>query len=149
MPNDPVVIEGLHHLIEELRRRGYRVVGPTVRDNAIVLDELDSADDLPHGWGVDVGPGRGGDPHGAGAVVCGGVLPRPRVRRVRPRDGDGVRAAGGSVPVRDSAVDRRGGGGGAEGDRHRAGERDAHHPCGDIQPGRHAAAGHRRWRAGG
>ena len=57
VPNEPVVIEGLHHLIEELRRRGYRVVGPTVRDNAIVLDELDSADDLPHGWGVEVGPG--------------------------------------------------------------------------------------------
>ena len=48
---------GLHRLVEELRRRGYRVVGPTVRDSAIVLAELTSADDLPHGWGVDVAPG--------------------------------------------------------------------------------------------
>ncbi len=58
-PLDPVVIDtaGLSDLIGELRRRGYRVVGPTLRDNAIVLAELDSADDLPHGWGVDVAPG--------------------------------------------------------------------------------------------
>jgi sulfhydrogenase subunit beta (sulfur reductase) len=42
--------EGLGALVAELRRRGYRVVGPTVRDDAIVLDEIASADDLPHGW---------------------------------------------------------------------------------------------------
>ncbi|WP_313673551.1 4Fe-4S dicluster domain-containing protein [Mycolicibacterium sp.] len=48
---------GLHHLVAELRRRGYRVVGPTLRDNAIVLDKIAGADELPHGWGVDVGPG--------------------------------------------------------------------------------------------
>jgi ferredoxin len=49
---------GLHRLIEVLIERGYRVVGPTLRDNAIVLAELQSADDLPRGWGVDVGPGH-------------------------------------------------------------------------------------------
>ncbi|MGY4708796.1 4Fe-4S dicluster domain-containing protein [Mycolicibacterium sp. CBM1] len=56
---DAVVLDsaGLHRLVDELRDRGYRVVGPTVRDNAIVLAELDSADDLPYGWGVDVAPG--------------------------------------------------------------------------------------------
>jgi len=48
---------GLHHLVGELRRRGYRVVGPTLRDNAIVLDEIAGAEELPHGWGVDVAPG--------------------------------------------------------------------------------------------
>jgi len=55
----PVVIDtaGLSRLIAELRRRDYRVVGPTLRDNAIVLAEIDSADDLPAGWGVDVAPG--------------------------------------------------------------------------------------------
>ena len=57
--SDPVVLDGagLHRLVEELSGRGYRVVGPTLRDNAIVLAELDSADDLPRGWGVDVAPG--------------------------------------------------------------------------------------------
>ena len=50
--------DGLRQLVAVLIDRGYRVVGPTLRDNAIVLDELASADDLPHGWGVDVGPGH-------------------------------------------------------------------------------------------
>lgn len=36
---------------------GYRVIGPTVRDSAIVLDELDSAAQLPAGFGVETGPG--------------------------------------------------------------------------------------------
>lgn len=49
---------GLHRLVEVLIERGYRVVGPTLRDNAIVLAELESAGDLPHGWGVDVAPGQ-------------------------------------------------------------------------------------------
>lgn len=49
---------GLHRLVEVLIARGYRVVGPTLRDNAIVLAELESAGDLPRGWGVDVGPGH-------------------------------------------------------------------------------------------
>lgn len=48
---------GLAALVEQLRLAGYRVVGPTVRENAIVLAELDSADELPWGWGVDAGPG--------------------------------------------------------------------------------------------
>ncbi|NNE08014.1 MAG: 4Fe-4S dicluster domain-containing protein [Gemmatimonadetes bacterium] len=37
-------------LLEELGRRGYRTFGPTVRDQAIVYDELESVDDLPAGW---------------------------------------------------------------------------------------------------
>jgi len=56
----PVMVEtdGLQRLIEVLTERGYRVVGPTLRDNAIVLAELDSADDLPRGWGADTAPGQ-------------------------------------------------------------------------------------------
>jgi hypothetical protein len=58
-PAGPVVItrEGLDRLVESLIAAGYQVVGPTVRDSAIVLGELDSADALPAGWGVDTGPG--------------------------------------------------------------------------------------------
>ena len=48
---------GLDALVAALRGRGYRVVGPTMRDGAIVLDELTSGSQLPDGWGVDVGPG--------------------------------------------------------------------------------------------
>jgi ferredoxin len=56
---DPAVLDtvGLHGLIEELNGRGYRVVGPRLRDNAIMLGELHSVEDLPRGWGVDTAPG--------------------------------------------------------------------------------------------
>ena len=49
---------GLQHLVSTLIDHGYRVIGPTLADNAIVLAELNSADDLPRGWGVDVAPGQ-------------------------------------------------------------------------------------------
>ena len=42
--------EALDILIEALRRRGYAVVGPTVRDGAIVYEELEIGDELPIGW---------------------------------------------------------------------------------------------------
>jgi sulfhydrogenase subunit beta (sulfur reductase) len=42
--------EGLGALVGALRQVGYRVVGPTVRDGALVLDEIVSAEELPHGW---------------------------------------------------------------------------------------------------
>src|SRR5262245_23963074 len=40
----------LEALVSALRERGYLVVGPTVRDGAIVYEELESADELPIGW---------------------------------------------------------------------------------------------------
>ena len=42
--------EGLADLIGALSDRGYRVLGPTVRDGAIVYEEVESAADLPIGW---------------------------------------------------------------------------------------------------
>jgi sulfhydrogenase subunit beta (sulfur reductase) len=42
--------EALEDLVGVLRARGFRVLGPTVRDEAIVYDDLDSAADLPIGW---------------------------------------------------------------------------------------------------
>jgi sulfhydrogenase subunit beta (sulfur reductase) len=42
--------EGLDELLAALRRRGYEVVGPTVRDGAIVYDGIESTGDLPAGW---------------------------------------------------------------------------------------------------
>jgi ferredoxin len=47
----------LDRLHGALRDAGYRVIGPTVRDGAIVLAELGSAADLPFGWGVSLEPG--------------------------------------------------------------------------------------------
>jgi hypothetical protein len=42
--------EALETLVETLRARGYRILGPTARDGAIVYDELESASELPIGW---------------------------------------------------------------------------------------------------
>jgi sulfhydrogenase subunit beta (sulfur reductase) len=40
----------LHALFDALKRSGYQVVGPTLRQGAIVYEELASVDDLPRGW---------------------------------------------------------------------------------------------------
>jgi ferredoxin len=53
----PVMLSSLEPLVATLRDDGYRVIGPTVRDNAIVLAEIESADALPYGWGVTLEPG--------------------------------------------------------------------------------------------
>ena len=48
----------LDSLFVALRSRGYRIVGPTIRDGAIVHGELESADDLPAGWTDEQAPAR-------------------------------------------------------------------------------------------
>jgi sulfhydrogenase subunit beta (sulfur reductase) len=48
----------LEHLVAVLRDRGYRVVGPQVRDGAIVYDELAATTVLPRGWRDVQAPGR-------------------------------------------------------------------------------------------
>ena len=42
--------DALEALVDALRTRGFRVLGPTVRDGAIVYDDLESASELPVGW---------------------------------------------------------------------------------------------------
>ncbi|MGW3989205.1 4Fe-4S dicluster domain-containing protein [Streptomyces sp. NPDC004830] len=62
MTNSPVagVLDrgGLSALVQALATQGHTVVGPTVRDGAITLAEIESADDLPFGWGTEVEAGR-------------------------------------------------------------------------------------------
>lgn len=45
-----ITVEGLQALLDALRRRGYRLVGPTLRDQAIVYDDITAVADLPKGW---------------------------------------------------------------------------------------------------
>jgi sulfhydrogenase subunit beta (sulfur reductase) len=54
-PNQPppsVLIDriGLQELISTLGARGFKVIGPMVRQDAIVYDEITGVDDLPEGW---------------------------------------------------------------------------------------------------
>jgi NAD(P)H-flavin reductase len=48
----------LGRLMERLQDGGRQVIGPTVRDGAVMLDEIETADQLPIGWGIDVAPGK-------------------------------------------------------------------------------------------
>ena len=47
----------LERLVHVLAEEGYTVIGPTVRDGAIVYDRLASTAELPEGWTDDQGPG--------------------------------------------------------------------------------------------
>ena len=42
--------DALQTLIDGLRRRGFRVIGPTIDQQAVVLEEIDSVAQLPAGW---------------------------------------------------------------------------------------------------
>ena len=56
---EPVVMQvaGVGQLIQVLAGEGYSVVGPTIRDSAIVYDTLTGVADLPVGWTDDQAPG--------------------------------------------------------------------------------------------
>ena len=56
MPEAVIDLEGLQALLDSLTTRGYTVFGPTVRDGAIVYDEIAGLNDLPAG--VDRPTGR-------------------------------------------------------------------------------------------
>ncbi len=53
-----LAVDGLNELFAALRRRQYRLVGPTLRDGAIVYDEIKSPADLPLGWTDEQDGGR-------------------------------------------------------------------------------------------
>jgi sulfhydrogenase subunit beta (sulfur reductase) len=53
-----VDLDGMQALIAALARRGYQVLGPTLRDGAIVYDTLAGLADLPAGWTDQQDAGR-------------------------------------------------------------------------------------------
>ncbi|HPQ17154.1 MAG TPA: hypothetical protein PLP04_18125, partial [Bryobacteraceae bacterium] len=46
-----IEFSALTALISALRRRGYEVIGPVVRDGAVTLEAVEKVEDLPVGWG--------------------------------------------------------------------------------------------------
>ena len=44
-------LAGLQALLDTLNGRGFTVLGPTVRDGAIVPAPVTNVDELPRGWG--------------------------------------------------------------------------------------------------
>ncbi len=60
-PTDQAVLlsgDGLEALLNALKQQGYRVIGPTIRDQAIVYDDIDSLARLPKGWTDEQDGGR-------------------------------------------------------------------------------------------
>jgi ferredoxin len=53
-----LTVDGLQALLKALKERGYRLVGPTVRDQAVVYDDIGSVADLPEGWTDEQDGGR-------------------------------------------------------------------------------------------
>jgi ferredoxin len=51
-------VQHLNALLEALQRRNYSVIGPTIRDGAIVLDVIRSTENLPRGWTDEQGPAQ-------------------------------------------------------------------------------------------
>jgi sulfhydrogenase subunit beta (sulfur reductase) len=100
--------DGFAALLGMLAERGYTVVGPTVRDGAIVLDKIDGADELPSGVREQQAPGRytlehTGDPylfrwaHGPDAGKRFLFPPRETVQT-------GTRAADGAIAIQPSPL---------------------------------------------
>jgi ferredoxin len=50
-------VPGLSDLVSALQSAGYRVIGPRRSGGVIELGEIQSADELPFGWGVELSPG--------------------------------------------------------------------------------------------
>ncbi len=100
--------QGIDRLIGALGRRGYRTLGPVVRDGAITLAEIAGVADLPAGWRDAQDPGRyrlertespaffawAVGPHSAKAQV---LPPRDRVWRAS--------AGAGGVEIAEAGVD--------------------------------------------
>ena len=57
-PTFVFAVDQLEALIQSLARRGYVVIGPTVRDAAVVYAEIKSVEHLPRGWKDEQAPGR-------------------------------------------------------------------------------------------
>ena len=86
--------EGLHDLIGTLRDMGYDVMGPTVRDGAIVRGRFGGAHELPVGWRDEKSPRRYGI-HSADdelALVHSYEPPDPPAIAVFPQAGIGTGA---------------------------------------------------------
>ncbi len=51
-------VEGLAALMQALLARGHRLLGPRIRDGAIIYDDVTAPEDLPAGWTDVQAPGR-------------------------------------------------------------------------------------------
>ncbi|WP_335340817.1 4Fe-4S dicluster domain-containing protein [Streptomyces qaidamensis] len=102
--------DGLTALVQILAAQGRTVIGPTVGDGAVVLAEIGSADDLPFGWGTEVGAGRYRlVPRADGAVFAQTAGPHSWKTFLRPQRENhwsAERAAGGRLSVTEADMEK-------------------------------------------
>ena len=48
----------LQKVFDNLRAAGFTLIGPTVRDGTVLIEEIAGVEDLPVGWTAEQGPGR-------------------------------------------------------------------------------------------
>lgn len=58
MTRSVIDIAGLDELIRELKKDGYRTIGPVVDSGALTYGEIDSVNDLPYGYRDEQKPGK-------------------------------------------------------------------------------------------
>ncbi|MEI7634176.1 MAG: 4Fe-4S dicluster domain-containing protein [bacterium] len=66
--------ENLQAVLDALAAKGYQPIGPSVRDGAIVYDEINSADDLPAGWTDEMSGGTYRLKRSGGSALFGYVI---------------------------------------------------------------------------
>ena len=119
-PNERALLslEGFAALLRSLRLDGYQLVGPTVRDGAIVHAEISGIEDLPRGWSETQEAGRYRLTPRADASLFGYSLgpqswkqlffvPRLRLWSVRLKDGGFTFERETSLPPRLALVGAR------------------------------------------
>jgi len=87
--DSPRVLErnGLFALLEALTHRGYNVIGPVVRDGTILLDHIQSPEELPAGWTDEQSPGHYGlKPQQGPALFAYGVGPQSCKKYLHPAE---------------------------------------------------------------
>lgn len=85
--SSPLVLEQQHFqaFLDALSTRGYRLIGPTVRDDAVVYDDVEAADDFPAGRVDTQSPGTYRlDGGGGGALFSYTSSPQSWKRYLHP-----------------------------------------------------------------
>src|SRR5579863_3444179 len=86
VPHSVLTGDGPDVLLDALQRRGFRVLGPTVRDRAIVYDDIASLADLPRGWTDEQEGGHYARPAGTAFERTARLHRRAGLRTARDRD---------------------------------------------------------------
>jgi sulfhydrogenase subunit beta (sulfur reductase) len=100
--------DAIDRLFAELAARGFRILGPTLRDGAVVFEQIDSHEQLPRGTVDEQGPGRYRLTDGAGSVLFGTTCgPDSAKRHLFPPHEKlaTVRRAEGRLSVEEAPVD--------------------------------------------